>query len=172
MKNIPRLSCVYSERYLMTSMERIIERYSDMLTRTSFTYVRNTQDAQDITQEVFIALLQQKKMNLEDDEHLKAWLLRVAINKSKNHLRSSWFRKKTPLSEELSYLPDEKMHLLEAVMSLPEKYRTPLHLHAYIGYSIKEIAKLLNKKEATIGTRLARAKNLLSQKIGEDHETK
>lgn len=154
----------------MTHLENIIQRHTDLITRTVFTYVKNIQDAQDITQEVFISLLQEKK-DFQDDEHLKAWLLRVAINKSKNHLRSSWFKKKVSLSEELSYLPEENVHLLEAVMSLPEKYRTPLHLHAYVGYSIKEIAKLLKKKEATIGTRLARAKKLLREKIGEDHET-
>lgn len=154
----------------MTHLENIIQRHTDLITRTVFTYVKNIQDAQDITQEVFISLLQEKK-DFQDDEHLKAWLLRVAINKSKNHLRSSWFKKKVSLSEELSYLPEENVHLLEAVMSLPEKYRTPLHLHSYVGYSIKEIAKLLKKKEATIGTRLARAKKLLREKIGEDHET-
>ncbi len=149
-------------------LSQCVEAYTDMIVRTAFTYVQNRADAQDIAQEVFLALLLNKKP-FESDEHQKAWLLRVAINKSKNHLRSHWFRKKVPLTEELSELSSEQSEILEAFMQLPEKYRTPLHLHAYVGYSIKEIAGLLGKKESTIGTRLSRAKERLGALLGEEY---
>lgn len=149
-------------------LSQCVEAYTDLIVRTAFTYVKNRADAQDIAQDVFLALLLNKK-EFSSDEHQKAWLLRVAINKSKNHLRSHWFSKKVPLEQELAELSTEQSGVLEAVMQLPEKYRTPLHLHAYVGYSIKEIAELLGKKESTIGTRLSRAKEKLGAILGEEY---
>jgi RNA polymerase sigma-70 factor (ECF subfamily) len=150
-------------------LTRCVELYTDLIVRTAFTYVKNRADAQDITQEVFLALLLHKK-EFESDEHQKAWLLRVTINKSKNHLRSHWFQKRVALNEELTDMDGDHLELLEAFMKLPEKYRTPLHLHAYAGYSIKEIAEILGKKESTIGTRLSRARERLGALLGEDHD--
>ena len=102
------------------------------------------------------------------EEYEKAWILRTAINKSKNHLKSGWVRRTVALGEAQEAIRSaqesdakEENQVMEAVLSLPEKYRTPIHLFYYDGYSINEIAAILNKKPATVGTLLARGRNRL-----------
>lgn len=116
-----------------------VEKYSKTVAKTAFAYLKNTADAEDVTQEVFLTLMQ-KAPAFESEEHLKAWLIRVTIN------------------------------LLAAVLSLDVKYRLPIHLYYYEGYSIKEIAEILGERATTIGTRLARGrkilKDILKDKIG------
>lgn len=145
-------------------IQGVLEKYSDKLIKLAFTYVKNISDAEDIVQEVYIRLLR-KATAFETDEHEKAWLLRVTINQCKNHLKSGWIRFKTPLQEDLSYLPSEDSSLLQAVFSLPEKYRSVVHLYYYESYSIDEIAALLHKKPATVGTWLSRGRNLLKARL-------
>jgi RNA polymerase sigma-70 factor (ECF subfamily) len=148
-----------------------VVRYSDTLLRLCYTYVKNTSDAEDITQEVFLSLIK-RGIPFESDEHEKAWLLRLAINKCKNHLKSGWVRHNAPLDDnraEAESIPDGgfsgESTVLEAVMALPEKYRTPVHLFYYNEMSIKEIAVSLGKKEATVGTLLARGRKLLRESL-------
>lgn len=91
------------------------------------------------------------------------------MNKSKNHLRSGWVKRTVPLEERDSSAndeaseADEKNQVMEAVLSLPEKYRTVIHLFYYNGYSINEISAIVGKKPATVGTLLARGRNLLKE---------
>nr|WP_207744169.1 sigma-70 family RNA polymerase sigma factor [Romboutsia sp. 1001713B170131_170501_G6] len=144
-----------------------VSKYSKIVARSAFSYLKNSSDAEDITQEVFLALLQ-SDIRFEDDEHLKAWLIRVAINKCKNYLKSGWFKNKADLTDDLSYMTEEESYTLRAVLSLKEKYRLPIHLHYYEGYSIKEISQILEVPAATIGTRLARGRKELKKIIGED----
>lgn len=146
-------------------LHRVINKYSRHMIRIAFTYVKNIADAQDITQEVFLAYYM-KKPKFVSEEHEKAWLIRVVINKSKNYVRARWFRERNPLPEDLSYLPKDEDMVLREVLSLDEKYRLPIHLHYYEGYSVQEIAKLLHTKPATIGTRLARGRQLLKKQLG------
>lgn len=147
-------------------IQATITKYSSTVVKTAFSYLKNTADAEDITQEVFLTLIE-KQPKLESEEHLKAWLIRVAINKCKNYLKSSWYKSKNPLPEQgMSYLPKEESEVLSAVFSLDSKYRIPIHLYYYEGYAIKEIANILNVPAATIGTRLSRARKLLKNKIG------
>lgn len=110
----------------------------------------------------------QKQPVFDGDEYEKAWLIRVTVNKCKNVLRSKWFSSRRELSEDLSYLPEKTDDLLEKVLALPEKYSLPLHLYYYEGYSIKEIADITGDKPATVGTRLARAKEKLKAELGEN----
>jgi RNA polymerase sigma-70 factor (ECF subfamily) len=147
----------------------VVEKYSDTLLRLCYTYVKNTADAEDITQDVFLSLIK-REAPFESSEHEKAWLLRLAINKCKNHLKSGWIRHSTPLDETLSEnIPDDNFtgenSVLEAVMALPEKYRTPIHLFYYNELSIKEIAAAIGKKEATVGTLLSRGRKLLKDSM-------
>jgi RNA polymerase sigma factor (sigma-70 family) len=146
-----------------------VEKYSKTVAKTAFAYLKNTADAEDVTQEVFLTLMQ-KAPAFESEEHLKAWLIRVTINKSRDFLKSGWFKSRTPLYEELPYLTSEQNDLLAAVLSLDVKYRLPIHLYYYEGYSIKEIAEILGERATTIGTRLARGrkilKDILKDKIG------
>lgn len=152
-------------------IERMLDCYSTKLIKLAFTYVKSLSDAEDIVQEVFISLI--KKDNpFESEEHEKAWLYRVTINRCKNHLKSSWIRLQVPLLDDLSYLPEEESEILSMVLQLPTKYRSVIHLYYYENYSINEIAKILEKNPATIGTRLSRGRNLLKLKLtgGFDHE--
>jgi len=142
-----------------------VTKYSQTIAKTAFSYLKNTSDAEDITQEVFLILMQ-KQPNFENEDHLKAWLIRVAINKCKNHLKSGWFKSNNPLPEDIAYLPPEQNKILSSVLSLDIKYRIPIHLYYYEGYSIKEIAKIMKVPTSTISTRMARGRKILKNSIG------
>jgi RNA polymerase sigma-70 factor (ECF subfamily) len=146
-------------------VQSTVYKYSQTIVKVAFSYLKNTADAEDITQEVFLSLMQNQP-EFDNEKHLKAWLIRVAINKCKNHLKSGWFRSTNPIPEDISYLPNEQSELLATVLSLEVKYRLPIHLFYYEGYSIKEIAEILEEKEKTIGTRLARGRKVLKNIIG------
>ena len=100
------------------------------------------------------------KDNVENDEHLKALLIRITINCSKSMLTSSWFKRTEPLSESLS-VSDEYSDTLDVVMRLPQKYRTVIHMHYYMGYSVEEIAVILKSKPSTVKSWLHRARQKL-----------
>ncbi|MGL4913264.1 MAG: RNA polymerase sigma factor [Romboutsia sp.] len=144
-----------------------VAKHSRTCAKVAFSYLKNVSEAEDITQEVFLTLFESSK-KFEDDEHLKAWLIRVTINKCKNHLKSSWFKNRNELPEDLAYMPKEESELLQAVLSLSSKYRIPIHLYYYEGYSIKEISEILEEPMATVGTRLARGRKKLKNLIGGD----
>ncbi len=148
----------------------VLDRYSNTIVKLSYTYVKNICDAEDIAQDVLLALMRRGKP-FESDEYEKAWILRTTINKSKNHLKSGWVRRTVSFTEaeennlksadELN--ANEENQVMEAVLSLPEKYRTPIHLFYYNGYSINEIAAVIGKKPATVGTLLARGRIRLKE---------
>ncbi len=140
-------------------IKRVVTQYSRLLLRIAFIRLKSAADAEDAVQEVFLRLIT-KCPRFRDDEHEKAWLIRVTINLSNDILKSS-ARKNVPLDEEISSGDDESAKLLWAVRSLPAKYGTVIHLHYYEGYSIREIARILALPAATVGTRLSRARALL-----------
>lgn len=150
---------------LSENIQNAVQRCSGSIIRLAFTYVKSMADAEDIAQDVFLAYLKTAP-TFESPEHEKAWLLRVTANKSKNYLKAGWFNNRESLPEDLSYLPEEENEVLAAVMELEEKYRLPIHLHYYEGYSIQEIATALSAKPATVGTWLARGRELLRGKLG------
>lgn len=156
---------MYNSFELNESVRRALDRYSQSLIKIAFAYLKNLADAEEVAQEVFLAYLQ-KRPAFENDEHEKAWLIRTTINKSKNMLKTGWFRSRNPVPDNLSYLPREENEVLQAVLALDKKYRIPIHLHYYEGYSIQEIADILQAKPATVGTWLARGRLLLKEKIG------
>ena len=146
-------------------IQRSVTLHMQSIVRVAYTYVQNIPDAEDIAQDTFLAYLKEGKA-FQNDEHEKAWLLRVCINKCKNQLKSSWQKSRNLLPEELSVLPPEENFVLTAVLRLDEKYRIPVHLYYYEGYSLKEIAQVLRLPSATVGTRLQRAKVQLKQQLG------
>lgn len=147
-------------------IQYVLDTYSQTIIRLCYTYVRNIFDAEDIAQDVLVSLLKRGKP-FESPEHEKAWLLRTAINKSKNHLKSGWITRTVRLNDtdrsEEDDSMNEKNEVMEAVLSLPEKYRTVIHLFYYDGYSIKEISGIVGKKPATVGTLLARGRTMLKE---------
>lgn len=146
-------------------IEEIIRKYSSSMLKTAFSLLKSTADAEDAVQEAFIKLLT-KAPEFENDEHRKAWLLRVTVNISKNVLKSAK-RKNLPLTEEIPYM-EKNDDVLPYVLSLDEKYRAVIHLYYYENYSIKEIAEILSLPAATVGTRLSRARKMLEKSLKED----
>lgn len=150
-------------RITKTSFTTTYDKYKNTVYSVIFNYVRNAEDSSDLTQDAFVKLLE-SGIDYESDEHLKAWLIRVAINLSKNHLK---FASKFS-DEELPELPYYDKHgdeqdILSAVMMLPEKYRVPLHLFYYEDYTNKQIGDILGCPESTIKIRIKRGREKLKK---------
>lgn len=169
-----------------------VKAYADIVYRTALSATKTPQDAEDVTQTVFMKLLEAKD-SFADEEHLRRWLIRVTVNECKNLWKSFWRRSvglfgctdedvqepydfkghtergrrrgmppKVPEFEELS-----QSALYEAVMALPKDYRIVVHLFYYEDYRTGEIAELLHIREQTVRTRLVRARNKLKQRLEE-----
>ena len=152
--------------------EKTVEEYSDMI-GLCLVRLGNRHDAEDCYQTVFLKLFRNKEMLYEEPEYLKSWLIRVAINECKNRFRFLSRHKTEPLSfaDDCS-IEIEDRSLLDSVMTLPEKYREVIYLFYYAGYSVLELATILDSKENTIKSRLKRGremlKELLTDKIDEE----
>ena len=150
-------------------VSRLVETYSSMLLRLACTRLENPADAEDAVQEVFLKLLTARP-SFRDAEHEKAWLIRTTLHRAAD-LRKAASRRSVPLEEALlASAPEPEDRLLAAVRALPEKYGAVIHLHYYEGYSLKEIGKLLGLPAATVGTRLARGRERLRQRLKEEIE--
>ena len=147
---------------------RIVEKYYEDVKRVAFAGCRDMYDAEDIAQTVFMKLLSTSEI-FEDDENLKMWLIRVAVNEYKSLWRSPWKSKVD------FYIPEEKPGkkdrneekylVLEAVLKLKQKYREVIHLFYYEDYSAKEIGELLGISESTVFKRLQRGRDRLREQI-------
>lgn len=143
----------------------VYDRYKNTVYSVILNCVKNVDDAADLLQEVFIKFLN-SDTEFESEEHRKAWLIRVAINMSKNHLRSNRYRSDEPLPEDIPY--EEKKgssDLIMMVLALPEKYRIPVHLFYYEDYSVKQIAEVMDIPEATVKIRLKRGREKLGKSL-------
>lgn len=149
-------------------IEQTVKIHSEAMFRAAYALLRSRDDAEDAVQEAFLRLIK-NDVAFRDDEHEKAWLLRVTINISKNMLKAS-HRKNLPLEEDIPYEGKQTDEVLPCVLALPERYRTVIHLYYYEGYSIKEIASILKLPSATVGTRLARARGLLKSTLEGDFD--
>jgi RNA polymerase sigma-70 factor (ECF subfamily) len=145
-------------------INEVLTRYSNMVYRLALSRTKNIADAEDILQEVFFRLIN-KKPEFESEEHRKAWLIRVTVNCSSKLLTSAWFRRTVPLEEELKFETKEKSDVYYAVLELPLKYRTAIHLFYYEDMSIAQISHVLSVKESTIKSHLLRARQLLKIKL-------
>ena len=153
-------------------VQELIERYQNSLFVAAFQICKNKEDAEDIVQDTFIQYHTTKK-EYESEAHIRAWLLRVAINKAKNVNLTFWRRNKQPLEdyiETLTFETEEAGELFEAVLGLPEKYRIAIHLFYYEEYSVQEIAKVLKLSESNVKVRLSRGRKLLKDALKEEWE--
>lgn len=141
------------------SASEAFKKHSDMVYRLAVARVKNKYDADDILQEVFLRFIKVKD-KVENDEHLKALLIRITINCSKSLLMSSWFKRTESRSESFG-VSDEYSDTLDAVLRLPKKYRTVIHLHYYMGYSVNEISSILKSKPSAVKSQLHRARKQL-----------
>ena len=151
------------------STQEAFEKYRDNIYAIAFNHFRNRQDAEDTVQEVFLKYHRSDK-DFDSADHIRNWLIRVAINECKNVTLSSWFKKREPLADyeqTLRFEEPEQTRLFESVMALPRKYRSVLHLFYYEDYSVRETAELLGISESAVTTRLARGRNKLKKELKE-----
>lgn len=144
-------------------IETIIKRYGDMLYRLSVIMLKNDSDAEDVVQETIIKYYQ-KAPTFEDSEHEKAWLIRVATNKCRDLLR---FRLRHPQIDDESLekivCHSSESGILEALTTLPEKYRLVLTLYYVEEYRVEDIAKIINRTSSAVKMRLQKGRKLLEE---------
>ncbi len=152
------------------SVQELFEKYRDNLYIIAFNVCKNAEDAKDVVQDTFIQYYSVKK-EFDNEQHIRAWLIRVAINKAKNMNTAFWRKNKISLEdymETLEFETEESEELFETVMHLPEKYRIVIHLFYYEEYNIHEIADILKLSESNVKVRLSRGRLLLKEKLQEE----
>ena len=153
-------------------VQELVALYRDNLFAAAFNVCKNAQDAEDAVQDTFIQYYTSSK-EFENEQHIRAWLIRVAINKAKNMNHTFWRQNKRSLEEymeTLTFETPESEDLFETVMGLPEKYRIVIHLFYYEDYTIREIAKILKLSETNVKVRLSRGRKLLKDSLQEGWE--
>lgn len=151
-------------------VQELIERYQNNLYAVAFSVCKNAEDAEDVVQDTFIQYHSGKK-EFENEQHIRAWLIRVAINKAKNVNHTFWRQNKLSLEdymETLTFETPEAENLFETVMKLPKKHRIVIHLFYYEDYTIREIADILKISEGNVKVRLTRARALLKETLREE----
>ena len=149
--------------------EPLAHQYQNMIYRLAFGILQQYQDAQDVTQEVLLTLLETED-HFRDDEHIRAWLIRVTVNQCKDILRSPWRRRRGSLPEQTadsSTQSVERMAVLEAMGKLPPKLRMVIHLYYYEQYDSVAIAELTNQSKAAVRQQLSRARKQLKELMKE-----
>lgn len=143
-------------------LEQHVRRYADMVYRLALAQTRNPADAEDVFQDVFLRYAE-KAPDFSSEEHRKAWLLRVTVNRCRSHFRTAWFRRSMPLEAAASAAaPSPENSLLADVLArLPAKYRTVVHLHYYENLSTEEVASVTGQRASTVRSQLTRARALL-----------
>ena len=150
--------------------DEAFRRYADRVYASAFSITRDPTDADDATQDTFLRY-HTRNDEFESEAHLKAWLLRVAINRAKDLSGSFWRRNTTALEdymETLEFEAPEDSELFRAVMALPEKYRVVIHLHYYEDMSVREIARVLMTTEGAVKMRLSRGRKMLKTSLQEE----
>lgn len=143
----------------------LAQRYAPAVYRLAYARTGSRADAEDVMQEVFLRVMKGRPV-FASEAHAKAWLLRVASNCANDLFRLPWRRREGPLTEEVSVPEtDRSGSVTEAVLALPARYRIPIHLYYYEGYTVAEIAGIIGKSEGTVKSRLFRARSLLRDQL-------
>jgi RNA polymerase sigma-70 factor (ECF subfamily) len=146
-------------------VSEIISKYANLVFRLCIVYLKNQADAEDAFQDIFIKLFE-KNPKFNDEEHIKAWLIKCTTNHCKNILGSYWNRFRVSMDNvELPIEDKEDDELVKFVMKLPFKYKAVIYLYYYEGYNSLEISEILNVKEATVRTQLKRGRELLKKDL-------
>lgn len=151
-------------------VNRAVDQYADTVRRLCMIHLKNSADTEDIFQTVFLKYALSSRV-FESPEHERAWIIRVTVNACRDLLRSMFRRRTVPL-DELDALPADTpadhRDVLEAVLSLPAKYRDVVYLHYYEGYTAPQIGEILHRNTNTIYTLLGRSRQLLAKELGGD----
>jgi RNA polymerase sigma-70 factor (ECF subfamily) len=154
-------------------MNEVYERNVDRMYRICFMYLKNSTDAEDAVQSIFLKLFK-SEMSFRDLEHEKAWLIVTARNHCKDMLKSWWRTRHV----DMAVLPEGIWHddregsgvVLDKLLALPAKYRIVLYLYYYEDYSVREISTMLDRKESTVQTQLAKGRELMKLSLGGHYE--
>ena len=152
------------------SVQELAASYQGSLFAAAFNVCKYAQDAEDVVQDTFVQYYTTKK-EFESEQHIRAWLMRVAVNKAKNVNRTFWRRNKISIEDYMETLVFETPAaetLFETVMQLPEKYRIVIHLYYYEEYAVRKIAQILKLSESNVKIRLSRGRAMLKETLKED----
>lgn len=150
-------------------VELLVTQFGDHLYAAAYNICKNAADAEDVVQDTLIQY-HLTSIEFENEEHMKAWLFRVVINKSKNLVRSIWHTRRVSLDENqetIEFTEPRDRTLFDAVMELPLKYRVVIHLFYYEDYNIHEIASILKITNGAVKTRLSRGRQMLKKELQE-----
>lgn len=144
--------------------EYAVRRYLDMLMRLAYQRTLNFADAEDITQEVFLRLSSRSPGEFNNEEHLRAWLIRVTLNMCCDHARRRFRHGTVELPEDIP-VSDDFGRVMEEIAALPPAYRDAVYLFYYENMSTAEIGALMGKSEANIQKMLSRARGKLREML-------
>jgi RNA polymerase sigma-70 factor (ECF subfamily) len=149
---------------------KTVEVYSDMMYRVAYQSLLSVPDAEDVVQEAFLKLIHHTDKKFKDDEHLKAWLLRVTLNMCNDLHRKRKRHPETELDEGVNEAVEPvRVNLSDELLMLETDERTVLYMYYYEGYTLKEIAEILEKKQNTISSKLSRARKKLGEILKEEY---
>lgn len=171
---------------MLQSFEQVMEFYMPMVYRIAFSRLKNREEAEDVTQDVFLRCFRADPA-FDSEEHRKAWLIRCAVNRANSVASSARFRHRASAqglentddsdSEGAADLTSQSFEqaqrrsgVLDAVARLPEKYRVVIHLFYFEDMPIAQISRALGTKESTIKSQLSRARAMLKPLLGEEVE--
>lgn len=144
-------------------IENIISTYGNMLFRLCLITLGNSHDAEDAVQETFIKYFK-KAPEFKSGEHEKAWLITVATNKCKDIIRSKSHQPQIDIDDVNEFILDtHDSDIIDALMTLPEKFKTVLILYYIEGYSTKEIARIVKRTTSAVKMRLQKGRSLLKE---------
>ncbi len=143
----------------------LVDKYSNMIFRICYGVLCNRDDAEDALQDTFLKYLT-KAPEFQDDEHEKAWIIRVATNVSKNMSIVRHRRKNIDIDELVDIgVTNEDRYVFEAISELPVKFKIVMMLYYIEGYSVKEVSKIISVSEDAVRKRLQKGRELLKLKI-------
>ena len=151
--------------------EYLAETYQQNLFGAALSITHNVQDAEDAVQNTYLKYLK-TNTEFESEEHIRAWLFRTVSNQAKDTLRTFWHRNRTSLEDwmnDLEFETPEDRSLAEAVLNLPWKYSSVIHLYYYEDYSVKEIASILSVSESAVKHRLQKGRAALKTELEKEN---
>lgn len=142
------------------------QKYADMMYRIALSHMNRREDAEDVVHDAFIKYMQTSP-NFSDENHERAWLIRVTINRCRDMLRRRNIRRYVGF-DEIGDIPDEEQSseaygILACVSSLPEKYKSIIVLHYLEEYSVEQSASILGLSLSAAKMRLSRGREMLKK---------
>lgn len=150
---------------LEAELLNLYDKYSNMVYRLAFSYLKSQQDAEDAVQAIFLKLVEGKAQPIPGKE--RSFLTQITANYCRDQLRSFFRKKSVPLDPEIIFEDTNDQELFNMFMILSQKYRVPIFLHYYEGYSFSEISDFLKISPSAVSMRIHRARKLLKKQLEE-----